>query len=179
MSPRDSFWFLAGALVSLAVMAVVRTWLRRHPIPAARPSIPSFAVPVAAGLALLGVALGIYFLMGSQDSSTAHGGAVQAAPAAALPSPAAPAPMASPAASAGSLDDVTHKLASRLAARGGSDGEWKLLAESYDYMGRTADAKAARAHIASGSVPGPAPQQSASPPGAEQIAAVADALDKH
>ena len=72
MSPRDSFWFLAGALVAVAIMATVRAWLRERPAlgdaAAGRPAIPSFAVPVAAALGLLGVALGIYFLLGSPDS---------------------------------------------------------------------------------------------------------------
>ena len=76
MSPRDSFWFLAGVLVAVAIMVTVRAWLRERPAlgeapaegGAKRPPIPSFAVPVAAGLALVGVALGIYFLLGSPDS---------------------------------------------------------------------------------------------------------------
>ena len=49
---------------------------------------------------------------------------------------------------AGALDDVTHKLAQRLATQGGSDEDWNLLAQSYDYMGRAEDARAARKHIA-------------------------------
>src|SRR6185312_11036626 len=133
MSPRDSFWFLAGALVTFAIMVTVRAWLRERPAQAVRNAIPSFAVPIAAALALIGVALGIYFLLGSPDSiASAHGDA-----------------------NAGSLDDVTRKLAARLAAKGGSDSEWKLLAESYDYMGLTGEAKAARAHIASGTASDP------------------------
>ena len=57
---------------------------------------------------------------------------------------------------AGSLDEVTRKLAGRLAARGGSEDEWLLLAQSYDYMGLTGEAAAARAHVAS-----PAPGRAA------------------
>src|SRR5947209_18405973 len=76
MSSRDSFWFLAGVLVTVAIVVIVRAWLRERPAlgeaPAAggarRPAIPWFAVPVAAGLALVGVALGIYFLLGSPHS---------------------------------------------------------------------------------------------------------------
>jgi cytochrome c-type biogenesis protein CcmH len=76
------------------------------------------------------------------------------------------------------LDDVTQKLAARLAARGGSDSEWKLLAESYDYMGLTAEAKAARAHVAS-AAPSDANSSVTDEPAvsSEQMAAVADALD--
>jgi hypothetical protein len=49
---------------------------------------------------------------------------------------------------AGALDEVTRNLAQRLANNGGTDDEWRLLAQSYDYMGRTEDARAARTHIA-------------------------------
>ncbi len=189
MSPRDSFWFLAGVLVTVAIMVTVRAWLRERPVLAERSSIPAFAVPVAAGLALLGVALGIYFLLGSPDSiASGHARATPEGSANETPTTPASARVGSPttaaqmgpsaSATAGSLDEVTRKLATRLAAKGGSDGEWKLLAESYDYMGRTADAKAARAHIAS-AAPASASQQSIAPVGAEQMAAVADALDSH
>ena len=49
--------------------------------------------------------------------------------------------------SPGSLEDVTRKLAERLAIKGGTDEEWGLLAQSYEYMGRTDEARAARNHI--------------------------------
>jgi cytochrome c-type biogenesis protein CcmH len=183
MSPRDSFWFLAGVLVAVAIMVTVRAWLRERPAlgeataegGAKRPPIPSFAVPVAAGLALVGVALGIYFLLGSPDSIAAS----QAATAAAQPShDVQMGQQTSP--TAGSLDDVTNKLAARLATQGGSDKDWELLAESYEYMGKAAEAKAARAHQASAS---PIAASSTSDGGAtqasgDQIADIADAFDE-
>jgi cytochrome c-type biogenesis protein CcmH len=208
MSPRDSFWFLAGALVAVAIMVTVRAWLRQHPaldepadsaagspsapaaaIPASRsagrPSIPSFAVPIAAALALVGVALGIYFLLGSPESITSSHG--QAATQLSKPTQ-----MGQSSATAGSLDDVTNKLAARLAAKGGSDNDWKLLAESYEYMGRTADAAAAKAHIASatpaaatagdagaeGTQQATGEQLAAGQMSADQMGDLADALDK-
>src|SRR3954471_9763155 len=116
MSPRDSFWFIAGVLVAVAIMVTMRAWLRERP---GRSGIPSFAVPVAAGLALVGVALGIYFLLGSPDSiATAHA-ATNIPPS----HDSRMSQQASP--TAGSLDDVTNKLAVRLAAEGGSDNDWK------------------------------------------------------
>lgn len=149
MSPRDSFWFLAGALVSIAIMVSVRGWLRGRPaLDAPRPSIPSFAVPVAAALALLGVAMGVYFLLGSPDpTSKANEVSATTAPAPAAEA-AATGPMAQSTAAAGSMDEVTKRLAARLATKGGSDSEWNLLAQSYEYLGRADDAKAARAHSA-------------------------------
>ncbi|MFL6602411.1 MAG: hypothetical protein ACJ8R9_13895 [Steroidobacteraceae bacterium] len=185
MSPRDWFWFLAGALVTFAIMVTVRAWVRERPAQAVRTAIPPFAVPIAAALALIGVALGIYFLLGSPDSiASAHGGSSERVSDTQMPG-ASSSPQQSGQANAGALDDVTRKLAARLAGKGGTDSEWKLLAESYDYMGLTAEAKAARAHIASGAASG-APT-AASDPGntatdvsavsGEQMAAIADALD--
>jgi hypothetical protein len=172
MSPRDSFWFLAGALLTVAIMVTMRAWLRERPVPAGRLAIPSFAIPIAAGLGLLGVALGIYFLLGSPDSIASSHAAASTEPSQR---------MGQSSATAGSLDDVTNKLAARLATKGGSDNEWKLLAESYEYMGRTAEAKAAKAHIASATPAAPGESGSDDPVSqvsGEQIAALADAFDK-
>jgi len=171
MSPRDSFWFLAGALVAVAVMVTARAWLRKRPALAGQPAIPSFAIPIAAALALIGVALGIYFLLGSQNSIGSSHAVASAGPAQ---------QMGQSSATAGSLDDVTNKLAARLATQGGSDNDWKLLAESYEYMGLTAEAKAAKAHIVSATPAGPAASGSGQPVSqvsGEQMAAVADAFD--
>ena len=177
MSPRDSFWFLAGALVAFAIMVTVRAWLRERPAlaegAAGRPLIPSFAVPIAAALALIGVALGIYFLLGSPDSIASSHAVASAEPAQQMQ-------MGQSSTTAGSLDDVTNKLAARLATKGGSDNDWKLLAESYEYMGRTAEAKAAKAHIAS-ATPVAAGDSTADVSGAvtgDQVADIADAFDK-
>jgi hypothetical protein len=181
MSPRDSFWFLAGVLVAVAIMVTVRAWLRERPAlgeapaegGAKRPPIPSFAVPLAAGLALVGVALGIYLLLGSPDS-------IASAHASAAPQPSHDPQMGQqPSPTAGSLDDVTNKLAARLAAQGGSDNDWQLLAESYEYMGRAAEAKAARAHIASSApMVAAAGDSTAGQSSGDQIADIAGAFDK-
>jgi len=76
-----------------------------------------------------------------------------------------------PTTAAGSMDEVTHKLATRLATTGGSDSEWTLLAESYDYLGRTAEATAARAHIV-------APAAHGAPLDSQTMAIIANALEK-
>jgi hypothetical protein len=185
MSPRDSFWFLAGVLVAVAILVGARAWLHERPAPghstadnaenrvAARPAIPLFAVPVAAGLALVGVALGIYFLLGSPSSL----GGTHAA----VPAPPAHVTQISqqPTTTAGSLNNVTNKLATRLATQGGSDNDWKLLAESYEYLGRKAESDAARAHIASAApMSGDAGDSTAGQSAGDQIADIANALDK-
>lgn len=48
--------------------------------------------------------------------------------------------------SAGSMEAATEVLAARLAAKGGSDEDWDLLAQSYDFLGRTDEARRAREH---------------------------------
>jgi hypothetical protein len=182
MSPRDSFWFLAGVLVAVAIMVTVRAWLRERPAlgeasaetGAKRSPIPSFAVPVAAGLALVGVALGIYFLLGSPESIASS----QATTAAAQPSHDTQMGQ-QPSPAAGSLDDVTNKLAARLATQGGSDKDWELLAQSYEYMGKAAEAKAARAHVAStGTLAASTSEGAPAQASGDQIADLADAFDK-
>jgi hypothetical protein len=45
-----------------------------------------------------------------------------------------------------SMDEVLERLEARIAAQGGSDSDWELLAQTYDFVGRGADAKLARAH---------------------------------
>ncbi len=51
-----------------------------------------------------------------------------------------------PAGTAGSMESATEVLAARLAAKGGSDEDWNLLAQSYDFLGRADEAKLAREH---------------------------------
>jgi hypothetical protein len=127
MSPRDTYCFLAG---------------------------------VASGL-IVG-ALGVYLLAGSRSSGTTAAGAGGAAAinTSGLLMPGDRWPTLADAAStkqdssmtargnAGSLEEVTRNLAQRLATKGGTDDEWRLLAQSYDYMGRTNEARAARMHSA-------------------------------
>jgi cytochrome c-type biogenesis protein CcmH/NrfG len=133
MSPRDTQWFLAGAATGL-----------------------------------IAGALGFYLLFGSNTvtSNTVTQNSVAATPPPAstpdllMPGDRWPTPAdansisasartdTTHATQAGALDEVTRKLAQRLATQGGSDEDWNLLAQSYDYMGRTEDARAARKHIA-------------------------------
>jgi hypothetical protein len=181
MSSRDGFWFLAGALVAFCVIALVRWWPLGRRVPRPGAAIPSFAVPVAAGFALLGTALGIYLLLGATEPGGKRSPAASARAVQAQTVPIVPAGEiqhnAESAAVAGSLDEVTRRLADRLAARGGTDSEWQLLAQSYDYMGRSADARSARAHVGSAARSRDSSSSGATQDRVEQIAAVADSLD--
>lgn len=101
MSPRDTYWFIAGA-----------------------------------GSGLMVGALGVYFLVGSSTAGTALAANNAVA-------------QTNTASDAGSLETVTRSLAERLKTKGGTDDEWRLLAQSYEYMGRTNEARAARMHVGS------------------------------
>jgi cytochrome c-type biogenesis protein CcmH len=81
----------------------------------------------------------------------------------------------SPTARVGSVEDATKKLAERLERQGGSSADWLLLAQSYDFMGRTADAAQARQHAGAGGASTPAPRPAVS---ADSTRLLAEA-DKH
>jgi len=50
---------------------------------------------------------------------------------------------------AGSMEVAVAELGTRLATQGGTDADWELLAQSYDFLGRSSDAAAARQHTVS------------------------------
>jgi cytochrome c-type biogenesis protein CcmH len=128
MSPRDTYWYLAGTATGLLAGALGIYLLlgkSTHPTPTNTSNLlmpgdswPSLADASAAGADPNGPAI-------SAESAAATKGA-----------------------NAGALDEVTRSLAERLATKGGTDDEWRLLAQSYDYMGRTEEARAARTHVA-------------------------------
>ena len=60
--------------------------------------------------------------------------------------PLSPAGMAAPGAAASSMEAATLALKTRLATQGGQDDQWQLLAQSYDFLGRSEEAKLAREH---------------------------------
>ncbi len=141
MSPRDTYWFLAGAASGLMVGALGIYFLMSPPAGGtgtasanANPS-PSTA---AAGPAPTNNTPDL-LMPGDQWPTVAEVESTGAGTSGKNGSP-----------SAGSLDEVTRKLAQRLATKGGTDDEWRLLAQSYEYMGRTNDARAARMHVAAG-----------------------------
>jgi hypothetical protein len=99
----------------------------------------------AGAMTVLVLGVLVYALNGSQNSPAAavashtismpaDGGASSDAAA-----PAAPG-------RAGSMDEMLAQLEARLATQGGSDSDWELLAQTYEFVGRNDDAKLARAH---------------------------------
>jgi hypothetical protein len=128
MSPRDTYWFLAGTASglmagALGVYLVIGANTRPAPTNTSNLLMPGDSWP-----------------------TVADANAVAADPAGAAVTTDSAATTAG--ANAGTLDEVTRSLAQRLDTKGGTDDEWLLLAQSYDYMGRTEEARAARTHVA-------------------------------
>lgn len=103
-----------------------------------------FALGLAAGLI---IASGFFLLHGPITASGPERSA-GTAPSAAATSVAMPVATtaATPQARAGSMEAAALALKTRLAAQGGADDQWQLLAQSYDFLGRSADARLAREH---------------------------------
>jgi cytochrome c-type biogenesis protein CcmH/NrfG len=97
-----------------------------------------FALGLSLGLVLASSA----FLAWPDLATRARTAAITRAPAA---SP-APAAMGSSGTTAGSMEAATLALKTRLATQGGPDEQWELLAQSYDFLGRSEEAQLAREH---------------------------------
>ncbi len=160
------FWFLAGALTGLAAAALSAPWLRRIPPLARLTATPLRAAACAA--ALVAAIIVLYVLQpGLRSPGTGAGaGAGAAAPASfgaaarlfdsattsgattGSAAPAAGGDAATPAArvGAGSMENAVVNLEKRLAQGSGSADDWELLAKSFEFLGRPAEAARARAH---------------------------------
>jgi tetratricopeptide (TPR) repeat protein len=125
-------WFGLGLSGGLVVALLARQWGQRL-LASVNPWVQ---VGLIAGIAAISVAA----LLSRQTTETV---AAATATASAAPDPMTGDPTA---ASAGSMEAATAALSLRLGAGGGTDADWELLAQSYDFLGRTADAKLAREH---------------------------------
>ena len=140
------FWFIAGvaagvaaAFVAIPLWRVARGAHGRTPL--------QYAI-VGCGVAICAVAaVLIYHFTGHPATVSA-----QAATAAA------------PTGKAQSLEAATAGLEARLERQGGSAADWTLLAQSYEFMGRTADAQRARER-ASGAPPATGAETGSPDPG--------------
>jgi cytochrome c-type biogenesis protein CcmH len=133
------FWYVAGLLTGVAAAFVI--------VPLARSLTQRFSgrsariVSVALALvAFAAVVLVVYRTLGHPDAlernvtmvAPAHPGARQPAPGE----------------QAQSLESVATQLEERLMREGGSAGDWQLLAQTYEVMGRADDASRVRTHAA-------------------------------
>ena len=156
------FWFFAGVLTTLALLVVLSPLLRSIPGFASLPAAPWQGSVVA--IVIVAALFASYgWLMRPEVAGRPS---PPAATAAAPPSgnagafgtaakvfgdatgpAAAPGGAASPTAKpgAGSMDSAIAALEARLAKGGGTPDDWELLAKSFEFLGRPADAAKARA----------------------------------
>jgi cytochrome c-type biogenesis protein CcmH/NrfG len=141
MNSGNGFYFAAGVLAVVALLFVLYPWLAGKPRTAMLSALPRW-VPVAGALAIA-VVLALYIKLGSPQL-TDRDAMPEGAPNTAVRT--GPAGMAAGAAAgaAGSMDAAVAGLERRLASGGGGEGDWELLAKSYEFLGRTADAAGAR-----------------------------------
>ncbi len=176
VSARDLFWFAAGVLAALAAGFVLAS-LSRSAL-ALRERLRLARWPLVVMAAMIALAIGIYVLSASPNPpsaelAAAHPDSSDAAPVALAPGTGTNA--------ASSMQAALMRLEQRLAAQGGSDADWELLAQTYDFLGRKADAVDARSRhqVAGDARPGapnpPAPMSPQDLAGAAEMTAAGDA----
>jgi cytochrome c-type biogenesis protein CcmH/NrfG len=143
-SGHNIFWFLGGAMTSAAAIWIATPLLRRLHERGSR---------LWAGAAIIGavsltavLATTLYRWWGAPAALELDPTMSAITNAATHPGLAA---KATGTMQVGSVEAATLKLAERLETKGGSNADWLLLAQSYDFMGRADDAKRARARAAS------------------------------
>jgi cytochrome c-type biogenesis protein CcmH/NrfG len=142
-------------LSTLAALVLLLPWLRTIPRLGGLPSLP-WQAGVGACV-ILGAVFALYHgrpdaagrveAAGHPDASGPTGFAAAAAAMAANPAiGAGTATGSAPASGASSMDSAIASLEDRLKKGGGTDADWELLAKSFEFIGRSADAGKARAH---------------------------------
>jgi cytochrome c-type biogenesis protein CcmH/NrfG len=138
---QDGLWFLAGLFTALAVTLLLWTWfgdrLRWSGNPAVKwPAIGVLTVAIAACL------LAVWPRSFEQHSTSAADASVESMPATGVNGH-----------GGDSLQSALAKLEARLRSGNGSAADWSLLAQTYEYLGRTSDAQNARSRHVVAAVP--------------------------
>lgn len=146
MMREHFFWFLCGALAGGAAMAILGPVFVR--LQTRRGRLQARMLLAAALLVAVGCAWGLYRLWGTPDALALDADESQLVDTMGHPgsSPSGSAPTPQGGGQIGSVAEVTDRLAKRLQAQGGSPADWTLLAQSYEFLGRSADAASARTH---------------------------------
>lgn len=145
------FWYAAGVLsgvgAAFLLAPLTRVLARLVPNGIWRSAIAAIFIVTFATTALL-----IYHALGDPDALNARSTSAPLAHPGAVPS--------APGEPSGSVESATTRLEKRIAREGGSRGDWLLLAQSYDFLGRAEDAARARvsAAAAAESSPSTAPR---------------------
>jgi hypothetical protein len=191
------FWFIAGILTTLALLVVLSPWLRTLPAFASLPAAPWQGSVVAIVIvAALFASYGWLVRPDGVDRPSSPPATAAGAPSGnagafgtaakvfgdATSQATGPGGAASPTSKpgAGSMDSAIAALEARLAKGGGTPDDWELLAKSFEFLGRPADAAKARAKQlpslagdAKSSAPAPAASASASAASASAASASA------
>ena len=136
MTSDHIFWFSAGAMSAIAAMALgfpLRQQLRGR-----SGTGRAAALAIAVAVVVIAGSMGLYRMWGTPGAISLS------SKESALVSNMASAGGAASTTKVGSVEDATDKLAKRLAAKGGSSADWNLLSQSYEFLGRSADAAEAR-----------------------------------
>jgi cytochrome c-type biogenesis protein CcmH/NrfG len=130
------FWFIAGVAAGVAA-TFAATALWRVARGASRRT-PLYYAIAGCGVAILGAASVLIYRLIDHPAIVSAPTAMAAA---------------APESKARSLEEATAGLEARLARQGGSASDWTLLAQSYEFLGRTADAQRARERALSSGAP--------------------------
>jgi hypothetical protein len=156
------FWFIAGVLTTLALLVVISPWLHRLPRFASLPAAPWQGSMVAIVIVAAFLASHAWLVRPEMADTPApptaaasgdlpgnpgaFGTAAKVFGDAAGPSTSpGEAAVATAKPGAGSMDAAVAALEARLAKGGGTPDDWELLAKSFEFLGRPADAAKARA----------------------------------
>ena len=133
-SMNNYFWFVAGTMTGLCAAVIALPLIRgaREALERRRARV---VIAVSAVIAFIGGAFVLYEKLGRPELLDSHVVATDAAhPGVTAGGDTAP----------DSMQGAVARLEERLARDGGQRTDWLLLAQSYDFMGRTADAERAR-----------------------------------
>jgi cytochrome c-type biogenesis protein CcmH len=133
------FWFTAGTLSGVAAAFVLVPLSRRLGL-SMQPRVRKYATALAVVIAFSASSMMLYRILGRPDL-------LDAPPAAAV-LPHAGADQASSENSPDSLENAAARLEARISQQGGSRADWLLLAQSYEFLGREAEATRARERAA-------------------------------
>jgi cytochrome c-type biogenesis protein CcmH len=146
MNQLAYFWAIAGFMAGIAAaFFVLRLWSPATSSPAASSSDESVGMMrnkkliALALLAFVAVAFSVYAWLGKPElaSQSASAGATTMSSHAAN---------VMPSAGAGSMVDAVTRLAAKLASGSGTDADWQLLQQSYEFIGDTEGATLAQQH---------------------------------
>jgi cytochrome c-type biogenesis protein CcmH len=141
MNQMAYFWAAAGFMAGIATaFFVMKLWRPLSELSAMR-SPRTRWITAAGTLVFVAVAFGIYVRIGKPElpSQSATAGMASAISSAATST-------AGPVGGAGSMAEATEKLSARLATSGGSDADWQLLEQSYEFLGDSTAADLAKQH---------------------------------